>query len=262
VTVSGPSEVNVDFKITLTAEVVPVGAEPEVFWYSSDEAKATIDVTTGELTGVAPGTVTVTAKSYSGADSAEVSSAGYTVTVKALSSNTIFSWSAAADAELADIASNAHRTMGDPSATATAVSRIVTAVTEGTKAYRLTNGRFVIGSADTTASTGTAYPNDGEFDLSKAARLTVVYASSTGTTFQIYLNNNTSSQGNSPLGNPSRLWNGTEVAEGDTITVDINPADFTEGTDTLQKAFISLRADSSTTVDITEIRLEYVTESE
>jgi uncharacterized protein YjdB len=215
VTVSGPSEVNVGFKITLAAEVAPVGADPGVFWYSSDNTKATINTTTGELTGVAPGTVTVTAKSFSGADDAEVSSAGHTVTVKALSSNTIFSWSAAADAELANIASGDHRTMGDPSATATAVSRVVTAVTEGTKAYRVTNGRFVIGSADTTASTGAAYASDGEFDLSSAARLTVVYASSTGTGFQIYLNNNTSSAANSPLGDPaSRIWNGTEVAGG------------------------------------------------
>lgn len=64
VEISGPATVAVDAAITLTAAVLPNTANQDVIWESSDTTKATIDEN-GNLTGVAEGTVTVTAKAVS-----------------------------------------------------------------------------------------------------------------------------------------------------------------------------------------------------
>ncbi|MDD4211941.1 MAG: InlB B-repeat-containing protein, partial [Bacilli bacterium] len=63
ITVSGAAEVIALESATYTAAVLPALAVQTVTWSTSDVTKATIDATTGVLTGVAKGTVTVIATS-------------------------------------------------------------------------------------------------------------------------------------------------------------------------------------------------------
>ncbi|MDD4212584.1 MAG: Ig-like domain-containing protein, partial [Bacilli bacterium] len=63
ITVTGANEVNVGANSTFTATVAPTLASQEVTWSVDHPEFATIDATTGELTGVAEGTVVVTATS-------------------------------------------------------------------------------------------------------------------------------------------------------------------------------------------------------
>jgi uncharacterized protein YjdB len=262
VTISGPTEVNVGSIIVLTAEIAPVGADQYIQWTIPDAQQqfATVESdgpTGGTVTGVAEGSVTVTATSFSGASGAQVTDT-YAVTVVAPKEGVIFSWNAATDTALETIASSGTRTIGDVSVVA--LANPVTAITEGTKGYTVANGRFVIGSTSTAATTATDTTTAGTLDLSSPFKITIAYASSQGATFQVYLNNNSSSQGNSALGNPSRIWNETEVADGDTIGITIDPSTFTTNSDTLKTGFVSLRADSSTTILITSVTIEYITE--
>lgn len=62
VTVTGAATVGVGQHITLSAAVLPTNATNRtVSWSSSDTTKATVNASTGEVTGVAAGTVTITA---------------------------------------------------------------------------------------------------------------------------------------------------------------------------------------------------------
>lgn len=76
VTITGDSTVEVGKTLQLTATVAPAGAESGVAWTSSDTTKATVD-STGKVTGIAAGEVTITATST--ADTAKT--ATHTVTV-------------------------------------------------------------------------------------------------------------------------------------------------------------------------------------
>lgn len=62
ISISGPTQVNVGGTITLTATLTPSNATDPVVWSIDDTSKATIDQN-GVVTGVAEGTVTVTATS-------------------------------------------------------------------------------------------------------------------------------------------------------------------------------------------------------
>ena len=64
ITINGPSSVQVGAQITLTAEASPEGASNEVTWMSLSGSKASI-TSEGVVTGVATGTVTITAISKS-----------------------------------------------------------------------------------------------------------------------------------------------------------------------------------------------------
>jgi uncharacterized protein YjdB len=271
VIISGETEVNVGSTIKLTAEVLPVGANSEVFWESSDTAKATVVLDTGVVTGLALGTVTITAKSYNGAGDSEVTDT-HEVNIIGPKEGVFFSWNAATDDALETIANNATRTIsGVP---VTAVGRVVTAVTEGTKGYAVANGRFAIGSDSTTATAASDTTTAGVLSLDVPFKITIVYASMTldspdnGLAFQVYLNNNTSNQGYSALGSggsgstaySDRIWNGAEEPDGGTIVIDVDPSIYPTNADTLKTGFISLRADSHTTALITSITLEYITE--
>lgn len=64
-----PAEVSVAVgaKVTLTAVVIPATADDKsVAWTTSDDEKATVDAETGEVTGVAEGTATITATTTDG----------------------------------------------------------------------------------------------------------------------------------------------------------------------------------------------------
>ncbi len=82
ITVTGDEKTFVGKSIKLEAVLDPEGIEATVTWESSDENIATVDET-GRVTGVAPGTVTITAKSgeVSGTKSVEVSDAP-SITIK------------------------------------------------------------------------------------------------------------------------------------------------------------------------------------
>ncbi|MDR0411333.1 MAG: Ig-like domain-containing protein [Treponema sp.] len=271
VTISGPDEVNVNSTITLTATVEPVGADATIDWSSSNGSIATVNADTGVVTGVGQGTVTITATSFSGVDGAEVKGE-HTVTVIAPKEGVFFSWNAETDDELATIASGGTRQIGD--VPVVAVARVVTAVTEGTKGYAVGNGRFVIGSTSTTETKADDTTTAGVFDLSVPFKITIVYASmkrpendTNNLAFQVYLNNNSSNEHRSAIGKPSsdtgsytdRIWNGTEVEDGDTIVIEVDPSVYPRNPEALKTGFISLRADSHTIALITSITLEYIT---
>ncbi|MCL2127236.1 MAG: hypothetical protein FWH38_03185, partial [Treponema sp.] len=117
-------------------------------------------------------------------------------------------------------------------------------------------GRLVIGSASTDATTSTTTDPAGEFDFSKAKRLTISYNGfDGGGNFQVYVNNNTTGQANSVLGGASRIYSATALT-GDDIVLTINPSAF--GNDaSLANAFIYLRTESAVSaMNITKILIE------
>ncbi len=85
VTVEGAAEVKVGENITLTHTVLPAEAAQSVTWESSDETKAT--VAAGKVTGVAEGTVTITAKSVK--DPTKLATHEVTVTANAELKNAV-----------------------------------------------------------------------------------------------------------------------------------------------------------------------------
>jgi rhamnogalacturonan endolyase len=67
VTVSGPTEVSVNSTVTLSATVAPGNASNQnVVWSSSNTAVATVNPSSGVVTGVSGGTVTITATAADG----------------------------------------------------------------------------------------------------------------------------------------------------------------------------------------------------
>ena len=118
--------------------------------------------------------------------------------------------------------------------------------------------RLAIGSASTTETTASATDPNGEFDFSVPRKITITYTGLTGTgRFGVQINNNSSSDANSPLGTASRpYWQAPGDAAG-SIVVNFNPSTLTAGTDTLSKAFLGLRSESGvTTMTITSIKIE------
>jgi uncharacterized protein YjdB len=70
--ISGASSVRIGSTISLSSSVTPANAtNPTITWSSSDTAVATVDSSTGVVTGIVPGTVTITATTANG---------GYTAT--------------------------------------------------------------------------------------------------------------------------------------------------------------------------------------
>jgi pectate lyase len=67
------------------------------------------------------------------------------------------------------------------------------------------NGRFTVGSADTTPTSSAFMPADGAFDLSGTIKISVTYLTSPAGNLGIYINNNTTTAANSVLGSGSRI---------------------------------------------------------
>ena len=82
---SEPSTIYVEDKQQLSVKVKPVSFTGGVVWSSSDETVATVDKN-GLVTGVAPGTATITATSVDKRSDGTTSSASVEITVKALDS--------------------------------------------------------------------------------------------------------------------------------------------------------------------------------
>jgi len=127
-----------------------------------------------------------------------------------------------------------------------------------TTGVTITGNRFAIGTASTTNTSSSVMPSDGELNLSKAATLTITYSSYAGSgNFQVFVNNNTTSNSNSVLGNSSRIYSSSSLtAGGGTISITINPSTFSNHA-SLANAFLYFRTESSTTVVITGIELKY-----
>jgi len=157
--------------------------------------------------------------------------------------------------------------------------------------FTMTGRRFNIGTASTD-NTGTngaidkpttagANVDDGELDLTLRTKVTVTYSSASHSTagtvpkLLLYVNNNTSSGGASPLGSDSRLTSKSYKPAADPEDPDIlvsealetgggviywiiDPADFATNTGkaTLENAFIQIRTESNNTITITGITIE------
>lgn len=121
-------------------------------------------------------------------------------------------------------------------------------------ALSLAGARLTIGNrpprTNTTAADTTT---NGDFDLSKPYRITfkVVTASGVGA-LQVYIDNNTTSSGNSKHGGSSRVLSvvANTLVAGQTVT--ITPA---VGTST---SFIALRTESTAAATIDDLRVEYL----
>jgi uncharacterized protein YjdB len=280
VAISGPSTVQAGFTITLSAEV-DVGANQEVAWSSSDQTIATVDPTSGLVTGVMAGTVTITATSPYGANNAEVLGTHEVTVTPAEGSNILFSWRAV-DAGWDAI----------PKGTSVKINDIDVAVIgssdltkkEDGSGYVLNNARFVIGSSSQTATANSDTSVAGTLNLSKRAKVTVEYSESSGSAnFQIFVNNNTTSSGSSIFNNKdanpiddgsisstiSRVHSAAPDATGGKIEVELDPSNFvpkladnptSAAAQSLSTAFVSLRAESARYITITSITIEYVTE--
>ncbi len=118
--------------------------------------------------------------------------------------------------------------------------------------FRLTNGRFLVGTHLTTASTSSSQGPDGSFALSgKSCTLVVETGEASGSTFQVYVNNSTSALANSPLGNANRVISTAPVANASTTYTFSVAA-------TNNKDYLQFRADSTTVVEFKSITLNCI----
>jgi pectate lyase/fibronectin type 3 domain-containing protein len=115
----------------------------------------------------------------------------------------------------------------------------------------LTGARVSVGAKSNTTTNATTTPG-GVLDLSKEYKVTVNVASASGTgKFFIFVDNNSTSSGGSIHGNASKLYEavGSTIQPGQiSVVSSVGNAD----------SFIGLRTESSATVTITSIKIEYV----
>jgi uncharacterized protein YjdB len=123
--------------------------------------------------------------------------------------------------------------------------------------FSLSNGRFLIGSSLSSNTSSSVFDSSGEFNFSSAKKkVTIDYSSFTGTAnFQIYLNNNTTSQGNSVHEAASKLidTNAYSNSPGQ-IVVTIDNTALAHAA--LATSFLQLRAANGATIVITGITIE------
>lgn len=245
ITVSGSSDLMEGLSTTLSAATTPSDATDQtVTWSSSDETKATVDSVTGVVTAVAMGSVTITATANDGS----LITGTHNMTIKAAVS-TLFSWIAGTDADF-DLTAG--------TATEDGYSMVQTggSVLGDSDGLALNAARFLIGSSDTTATTSADTVINGELNFAQAVTVTVNYEAGGTGTLNLYINNNTASSSASPLGGASKL-NHSIVSTGGSATYSIDPASFTDPNNTLSTAFIQLRTDSSSSINITSIMIAY-----
>ena len=130
--------------------------------------------------------------------------------------------------------------------------------TAGSAGLALADGRFLIGSGSATNTSSTVYDTAGELDFSTKKKISITYtAASASGNFVVYINNNTTTQSNSVLGSSNRIQNGAPVTPGATWTYTVDPVTFGNH-DSLAKAFLQIRCDSSASIVISKILIEDV----
>lgn len=131
-----------------------------------------------------------------------------------------------------------------------------TGITVTNNALEINGGRFTIGHRPPRTSTTAADTSaNGDFDLSRPYRISfkVVAASGAGK-MQVYIDNNTTSQGNSMHAANSKVFESVASALTAGQLIEITPA---VGTAT---SFIAFRTESSANVTIDNLTLEYLDE--
>ena len=248
---SGRSELMVGLTTPLSVTVSPSFAtDQSVTWSSSNTDVATVSAS-GVVTGVAIGPVTITATANDGSGVAGIFEMDI---IEA--ANLIWSWTAGTDADFTLSSSSLSTEIGGYTLYRTGGT--ITATADG---LVLANGRFLLGSSLATATSASVYDPAGQLNFSAPVRLTVTYSdkayigTSTAPDFivglsHLYANNNTTGATNS-------VTPGVVTAT-DSGTQRVYEIDFTAGAhEALPTSFLQFRADSSNSITITSILLEY-----
>ena len=264
VNVHGPDKIAPGNHFQYTATTEPELADNTVTWNvtgsdgSSSTTLATINTSSGELNAVSVGTVNVFATATN-----NVKSAAYVVIIDAAAA--YYEWDASSVSEDFALATPAK----DMGGGVYWIRGGGTINIKNTGADCATGSRFLIGcgniSAITATTNGAALPQKGEFDLSKKAKLSITYDNLAGNLLQVYVNNSSTSQNNSPHIGVSRIFNGgigagTTIPASGTLDLIIDPSAFTNMPEELATAFIQIRigdGTNPTSINITKIKIDY-----
>ena len=151
--------------------------------------------------------------------------------------------------------SNGYRDLSGAPGDGTPMNHRVTGTAEiQSGALSLTGSRVSIGNTTPTVSTTSGDSNTGVFDLSMPWQISFKVVSVSGDTskyFQIYVDNNTASSGNSLWGTASKFHQVllSDLVEGQTYTV--------PGLTASPNSFVTLRTESSATVVVDDLLVEY-----
>jgi uncharacterized protein YjdB len=248
-------------------------------WQSADHTKVSVDSTTGVITGVAvtdDSPVNVTFIPTDNTHGASEVTCAVTVTV----SNTIFEWTAGDMFTMPTASSISTSTSGTATGGAVTVvdgkSIILGSGAATINETGITTGgsgvRLIIGSTSLTETSTSIYDSSAEFDFSsRAVRITVTFQNGTNTSgkFQLYVNNNSTSDSKSVLGTASRPVSINAPGDNGQATVvftinaqDAQRGDYYKDYDhvSLGTSFIMIRCDGSLSILITHILVEYIQE--
>jgi pectate lyase len=119
------------------------------------------------------------------------------------------------------------------------------------------NGRFTVGSVDTTPTSASFVPADGAFDLSGTIKISITYLTSPAGTFGIYINNNTTTAASSVLGSGSRISYAAPI--GGRVEATIVSSYMGGNTESLAKAFVQFAiSGNGGSITITAITVERI----
>ncbi|TCK92848.1 parallel beta helix pectate lyase-like protein [Natranaerovirga hydrolytica] len=129
-------------------------------------------------------------------------------------------------------------------------------ISAGSNSVTLSGGRMTIGALSGSSTSSSSTPG-GVFDLSQDYRIIINVANTSGNSsknFQVYVDNNTTSQGNSIHGGASKVYEESigNISSGN-IVIEPNV-----GT---SNSFIQVRTESDVNVTINEITIEYLDDS-
>jgi pectate lyase len=234
---------------TLEVSVGPEkAAEKRLEFSSTDPAVAEVDAAEGVVSAVAAGTAYIRATAIDGS--------GVSDTVKVTvvrgdpeEPSVLWDWRGGDGYESGQLVRGKQALTLDGDVSVNAVGNLV-----------LRNGgRFTIGTADpaptTSAASGGYMAADGAFDFSRRARVTVTFTSATGN-FNIFVNNNTTSAGNSVLGSSSRIYNNSPAAG--RLEALVDPAYLGGNHPSLEKAFLQFRiSGSGSAITVSGITVTY-----
>lgn len=284
VSINGSDEVTAEQSILLSSAVTPPNVSSPVYLWeiisgeTCAEITGSINTSSVTLKGLSEGIVTikVTVSTFDPENPENTASqeAQTDITVKAALSAEFeeYIWSAAVDmpAETTialinnvaqEIKGQYWQRLATPNGT-TAIN-----VNSSGLEFAVSGSRLAIGTGEITNldRTNSTVHVPGTLNLSKKATLAIDYINLDGNLFQVFVNNNETSNANSVLGSASRIFNGgtggsnTIVSASGTLTLTINPNTFGNHA-SLKTAFIQLRSgdgSNPTTLTITGIRITY-----